>query len=113
MNENKEMQAIDQESLQSVAGGNQDCTNKIDQDVQMITVSAEEKKEIDSLLYHYVMEQAYSRRDMSVRFLYGGPDYFSSAGRELRIKNLTDKLEVFARKYPNYPGLEQFVKQNK
>ena len=118
MNENEEMQAVDQENLQNVAGGNQGDINRIKRDVQMATVSEAEKKEIDSLLNSYMMEQMINQERVSPRALYAGPDRLRGIGeerrrRELRMKTLTDKLGVFAGKYPNYPGLEQFVKQNK
>ena len=112
MNENEKMQAVE-EDLQSVAGGNQDYINKIEQDVQVTIVPEEDKKKIDSLIrrYHF-FSQFVQHRIMTTA--YGGPSWFEENGRQQEnLKGIENELRFWAKKYSHYPGLERFLPKNK
>lgn len=102
MNKNEEMQAVDEKSLQSVAGGG--VVDKIKEMWQRLRMSRKEKKEIESLLSEY---RQYHRRDFPTRMLYAGPDYY------MREERITSRLSFYADKYPNISELKRFRKNKK
>ncbi len=111
MKEDKTMQEVSTENLENVAGGNS-YTDKIKRDVQSSVMTQKEKDEIDSLLREY--------RFRNMTLAYGGIDIlhprpFDPRRKKEPVKRETteDKLKSYAKRYPNYPGLEQFAEQNK
>ena len=100
MKEYKAMQEVSTENLENVAGGNS-YTDKIKRDVQSSVMTQKEKDEIDSLLGEY--------RFRNMTLAYGHIDIL----RRKRGNFIEDKLRAYAERFPNYPGLEQFVKWNK
>lgn len=106
MDEDKKIQSVNQESLQDVSGGNQSYIDKIEQDVQVAIVPEEEKKEINSLLMRYSLlsQSLYGRMVVDA---YGGPDWFDENDKlQEELKDIKNKLEAYAKKYPHYPGLK-------
>ena len=109
MKEDKVMQEVSTENLENVAGGNS-YTDKIKRDVQSSVMTQKEKDEIDSLLREY--------RFRNMTLAYGGIDILRTRPFDPRRKkepvkkeeSIEDKLRAYAERFPNYPGLEQFVK---
>ncbi len=102
MNKNEEMQAIDEESLQSVAGGNKGAT-----------MSEEDSKKIDELILDRNIIISTRRAD---RFMHGPfiPLEKPPAKREKsRLEIIGDELEAFAKKYPDDPRLKEYRKEGK
>ena len=104
MKEDKVMQEVSTENLENVAGGNS-YTDKIKRDVQSSVMTQKEKDEICSLLIAY---KPLFLNDI-VATAYGHIDIL----RRKRGNFIEDKLRAYAERFPNYPGLEQFAKQNK
>lgn len=90
MNENEEMQAVDQENLQNVAGGNQEA----------VTMSEEDSKKITEL----IIIAGVMHNNLRLRLPFG------PVNKELksRLKIVTDKLKAFAKKYPDDPRLSEY-----
>lgn len=99
MNKNEEMQAIDQESLQSVAGGNQEAA----------IMSEEDSKKIDQLILDRNI--IVSTRRAGRRFMHGPfiPLEKPPVKREKsRLEIIIDELKAFAKKYPEDPRLKKY-----
>lgn len=99
MNKNDEIQIIDEESLQSVSGGS--FVGKVKGEWQKFMMPEEEKEEMNSLLDSY-----YGDRERRGKLIYGGSDSFVK-----RMKNIENKLSVYAEKYPDITDLKAFKKQ--
>lgn len=106
MNENKEMQAINENDLGEVAGGG--FINTIKEKWQRFRMSEQEKNEINSL----IMEENYLSQWLHRRttvLAYGGPGWFDENGKSRkRLEEIRNKLKAYAKKYPNIPELEPF-----
>ena len=107
MNKNEEMQAVEEEDLQSVAGGGLIDTFKEKWD--RFRMSEQEKKEIISLITEYnSLSQRIVRR--TTVLAYGGPSWFDENDRSRkRLEEIKNKLRVYAKKYPNIPELKPFL----
>ncbi len=106
MNENKEMQAIDENDLGEVAGGG--FINIIKEKWQRFRMSEQEKNEINSLINEYY---SLNRRFIGriAVLAYGGPSWFDENGKSRkRLEEIRNKLRDYAKKYPNIPELEPF-----
>ena len=107
MKEEKAMQEVSTENLENVAGGNS-YTDKIKEDVQGLVMTQKEKDEIDSLLF---------KLRVTLVTAYGAPmsRYLRWPGKKEPEKKseteiIRDKLKAYAKKYPYYPKLKQFLK---